>query len=137
MRKIVSKAAVRIALRREVRKRGRKSSSMTTGPRAAKVLGLKKNFLCTKKKISESVKIKLRKSVIRKRTTETACSGSSSKTTNPNPIREIRAKIKMGSKNLGIISSCKPCNYNILVNRNVGRSSNKLVSQNIDSTTTI
>ena len=75
---------------------------MTTGPRAAKVLGLKKNFLWTKKKTRESVEAKLKKSVIRKRITEKVCSGSSFKTTNPKPDRAIRAKMKIDNKNLGI-----------------------------------
>ena len=70
------------------------------------------------------MKVKLKKRVARKRITEVVSSGSSLKVTNPNPAREIKAKIKIGSKNLGILYR----SYNILVNRFVGRTANKLVS---------
>jgi len=93
MRRSVSKVASKTALRKEVRKRGRRSSNL---------LGLKKKFLWTKKKIKERAKVKLKKNARRKRTTEDICSGSSFKTTNPNPVKEIKVKIKIGSKNFGI-----------------------------------
>jgi len=92
MRKIVSKAASKIALRKEVRKRGRRSSNL---------LGLKKNFLWAKKKSRESVKVKLKKRVARKRITDRFAEGSSFKITNPKPDRNANSKIKIGNKNFG------------------------------------
>ena len=79
----------------------RNSLSVTTGPKASKARGLKKNFLWTKKKIKESVEASPKKNVIRKRITETVCSGSSFKTTKPNPIKKIIASNKIVIKNLG------------------------------------
>ena len=86
---MVASRAIRKALRKEVRKRGRRSS-------------VKKDFLRVKKKTRERVKVKLKKSVIRKRTTEEVCSGSSFKTTYPKPTEDSKVRIKTGSRNLGI-----------------------------------
>jgi len=63
---------------------------------------VKKDFLRVKKKAKERVEVKLKKNVTRKRTTERVCSGFIFKTTYPKPDREIRAKMKIGNKNLGI-----------------------------------
>jgi len=93
MRRSVSKAATKIALRKEVRKRGRSPAPFFKGKRCG---------VWTKKNAKERMGVKLKKKVSRKRITEEVCSGFILKTTNPNPAEEIRAKIKIGNKNLGI-----------------------------------
>lgn len=76
------------------------------------------------------MKVRLKKSVMRKRTTATVWSGLIFKTTSPSPAREIKVKIKIGSKNLGTL----PHNYNILVNKFDDRTDIISVNQNLDLT---
>jgi len=54
---------------------------VTTGPKAPKVFGLKKNFLWTKKKIRDSTVVVKKKKATTKRTTATVRLGESFKTT--------------------------------------------------------